>query len=76
MSKYGDQTHCENLDCVSQSEIGQAGYLLNPPRTYRCKWHPGTKGNKVHKSKKCQATTLQYAQFYQIYIISIDCTNI
>ena len=32
MSKYGDQTHGENLDCVSQFEIGQAGYLLNSPR--------------------------------------------
>ena len=34
MSKYGDQTHCENLDCVSQLEIGQAGYLLNHPCIY------------------------------------------
>ena len=32
MSKYGDQPHCENLDCDSQLEIGQAGYLLNHPR--------------------------------------------
>ena len=32
MSKYGDQMHCENPDCVSQLEIGQAGYLLNHPR--------------------------------------------
>ena len=31
MSKYGDQTHRENLDCVSELEIGQAGYLLNHP---------------------------------------------
>ena len=32
MSKYGDKTHDENLDCVSWLEIGQAGYLLNSPR--------------------------------------------
>ena len=32
MSKYGDQTYCENLDCVGQLEIGQAGYLSNHPR--------------------------------------------
>ena len=32
MSKYGDQTNCENLDCVFQLEICQAGYLLNNPR--------------------------------------------
>ena len=24
--------HTENLECVSQLEIGQAGYLLNHPR--------------------------------------------
>ena len=30
INKYGDRTHCENLDCVRQLEIGQAGYLLNP----------------------------------------------
>ena len=33
MSKYGDQTYCENLDCVGQLQIGQAGYLLNHPCT-------------------------------------------
>ena len=33
MSKYGDQTHCENLDWVGQLKIGQAGYLLNHLRT-------------------------------------------
>ena len=33
MSKYGDQTHCKNIDCVGQLELGQAGYLLNHPRT-------------------------------------------
>ena len=33
MSKYGDQTHYENLDCVGQLEIVQAGYLLNHPYT-------------------------------------------
>ena len=32
MSKYDDQTHCENRDCVGQLEIGQAGHLLNHPR--------------------------------------------
>ena len=32
MSKHGYQTHSENLDCVSQLEIDQAGYLLNRPR--------------------------------------------
>ena len=31
-SYYGDQTHCKNLDCVDQLEIGQAGYLLILPR--------------------------------------------
>ena len=31
MSKYGDQTHCENLDCVGQLKVGQAGYLLKHP---------------------------------------------
>ena len=31
---YGDQTHCENLDCVSQLEIGQADYLLTRHRMY------------------------------------------
>ena len=36
VSKYGDQTHCENLDCVGQLEIGQAGYLLNHPRKIKC----------------------------------------
>ena len=35
MSTYGDQTHCKNLDCVSQLEIGLAGYLLNQPRRKR-----------------------------------------
>ena len=35
MSKYGDQTHCENLDCVSRLEIDQTGYLLNHPRSLR-----------------------------------------
>ena len=33
MSKYSDQTHPGNLDCVGQLEIGQAGYLLNHPRS-------------------------------------------
>ena len=33
MSKYGNQTNCENLDCVVQLEIDQGGYLLNHPRT-------------------------------------------
>ena len=33
MSKYDDQTHCENLDCVDQLEISQAGYQLNNPHT-------------------------------------------
>ena len=33
MSKYGDQTHCDNFDCVGQVEVGQAGYLVNHPRT-------------------------------------------
>ena len=33
MSKYGDKINCENLDCVSQLEIGQAGYLLNHPHS-------------------------------------------
>ena len=32
MSKYDDKTHCENLDSASPLEIGQADYLLNPPR--------------------------------------------
>ena len=32
MSKNGDQTHCKNLDCVGQLEIGQDGYLLNHHR--------------------------------------------
>ena len=31
MSKYGDQTHCENLDCVDHLEKIKAGYLLNHP---------------------------------------------
>ena len=31
MSYYGDQAHCENYDCVSQFEIGQAGYVLTRP---------------------------------------------
>ena len=39
MYKYDDQTHCENLDCVGQSEIGQAGYLLNHPRMSSAKCH-------------------------------------
>ena len=34
MSYYGDQTHCENHDCVGQLEIDQTGYLLTHPRTY------------------------------------------
>ena len=29
MSKYGEQTHCENLDSVCQ-----AGYLLSRPRLW------------------------------------------
>ena len=33
-----DQTHGENLDCVSQLEIGQVGYLLNDPR--KSSWSP------------------------------------
>ena len=33
MSKYGDQTHCENLDYVGQLEIYHAGYLLNHPHS-------------------------------------------
>ena len=33
MSNYGYQTHCENLDCVGQLEIGKVSYLLNNPRT-------------------------------------------
>ena len=32
MSNYGDQMHCENVDYVFQLEIGQAAYLLTPPR--------------------------------------------
>ena len=32
MSKYGDHTHGDSVDCVSQLKIGQAGYLLNHPR--------------------------------------------
>ena len=32
MSKYGDQTHGINLDCLNQLKIGQAGYLLKNPR--------------------------------------------
>ena len=32
MSKNGDQSHCKNLDCVGQLEIGQDGNLLNHPR--------------------------------------------
>ena len=31
MSDYGDQIHCENLDCVGQLEICQVGYLLTHP---------------------------------------------
>ena len=31
MSKYIDQAHFENLDCVGQLEIGQTDYLLNHP---------------------------------------------
>ena len=31
MSKYGNHTQGESVDCVSQLEIGQAGYLLNHP---------------------------------------------
>ena len=34
-SKYGDQTHCENPDCVCLLEIGQASYVFNHPRI-RC----------------------------------------
>ena len=33
-SKYGDQTHCENPDCVCLLEIGQASYVLNHPRMF------------------------------------------
>ena len=32
MSKYGEQTHWENLDCVGQLEIGQESYYVNHPR--------------------------------------------
>ena len=32
MSTYGDQTHCENLDCIGRLEISQTGYLLTHPR--------------------------------------------
>ena len=34
MSKYGDQTHGENLDCVSLLKIVQTGYLLSDPRIF------------------------------------------
>ena len=37
MSEHGDQTHCENLDCVGQLEIAQAGYLLKHPRSLKLK---------------------------------------
>ena len=30
-SQYGDQTNCENLDCIGQLKIGQAGNLLKHP---------------------------------------------
>ena len=33
LSKFDEQLNCENLDCVGRVEIGQAGYLLNHPRT-------------------------------------------
>ena len=34
MSYNGDETHCVNLDCIGQLEIGQADYLLNHPRKH------------------------------------------
>ena len=43
MSRYGDQTNCENLDCVGQLEIGQVGYLLNHPHIHTYK----EDGNKI-----------------------------
>ena len=45
MSYYGDQTHCENLDCVGQLEIGQASYLLNHPHMERFQQKVGHKNN-------------------------------
>ena len=30
--QYGDQTYCENRDCVGRLEIDQAGCLLTHPR--------------------------------------------
>ena len=38
MYNYGDQTHCESLDCIGQLEIGQAGYLLTHTRIYLVKY--------------------------------------
>ena len=45
MSYYGDQTLCENPDCVGQLEIGQASYLLNHPRMKRFQQKVGHENN-------------------------------
>ena len=35
MSYYDNTIHCEHLDCVAHSKIGQTGYLLTRPRIVR-----------------------------------------
>ena len=34
MPHFSDQIYFENLYCVGQEEIGQAGYLLKDPRCF------------------------------------------
>ena len=34
MPHFSDQIYFENLYCVGQEEIGQAGYLLEDPRSF------------------------------------------
>ena len=60
MSEYGDQTHCENLDCVSQLEIGQASFLLNRPRRCSCLLRLSHEA----MSKNARATKYRCRAFY------------
>ena len=40
ISYYDNQIYCENLDSVSQLEIGQAGYLFTQPHTNNIMYLP------------------------------------